>query len=191
MLEVSLELKIPMIFGVKVTFNQLNTVYDGLLGRINQERDSVCLVLHLTNVNIRDWYEDIIERFSAIPRSELTFVDQERSNLEKFFKKRERTDLAEKSKVMLDDLIQRHKSDTRGFKLIGDIKDKLHITTVQNVRIDMLEFVESAVLKKAEWWKDFSHNDYTWRISTDENRYVGRKVRPITGSDKYAGNSHK
>lgn len=162
---ISVEISLPMLFGLKVTFDDVKTIYDGLLSRIGADKSAICLGFHIINVNVAGWYGDICARFSFIPTDKaVKFSNEDRANLEQFIKKRERTELAEKSLIMLDVLKERYDSNERDTRLKGEIRDRLDRSKIVEIKNILEEFVDLAIDTKKNWLREFRNSDNTWSI---------------------------
>lgn len=163
-----LEITSPVIFGKPITFDELSRVFDGVLQRINENQNAIWLGMHITNVNVQDWHRDNSRRFSGLTSKEVKFSESERRDVEEFVNKRERTSLAEKSMVMLGILIERLHGSASDIQLEQEVRKRLNVRLLQEIRGNLHYFIDKATVKKAEWWFRFLHEGDVWRIPGEE-----------------------
>jgi hypothetical protein len=158
---------IENVFGIEVTLDEIRDIYTSISNKIHENTNYLCLLLHLSNLLILSWYNQIVHMFSPelaikIAAGEIKSgknqtvarTQEEFEQLVQFIQRRELEPLVKDLMDSLSGVIDRGKLP----KQLDDAK----VNKIKLVISQLDSFKEKTILQKGHWLD--SALTYGWDI---------------------------
>jgi hypothetical protein len=143
---------------IDITPDEIGQIAKAISGRINRDKNALCLLLYFCNIFIQDWYNEIIHKFNplivreaAASNRKLTAI--ELAPLTEFMKRRYYEPLAKNLENLLKKVLERFDKGE-----LHNILDREKITDILRIEDNLVYFKTVAASQKNEWYQPLIKN---------------------------------
>jgi methyl-accepting chemotaxis protein len=137
-------------YGIEITVDELSTIFNKISNYINKDKNTLCLVLELANLNVQEWYNEINDKFSPLIGTGIkTELPKTPEDLSKCVHNNDRKITADRLASFLDDARKRSES---------------HARSMTDIFSSLEEF--KATREQKSYWLDAAVETKVWNVDS-------------------------
>ena len=132
---------------LQISIEEIADVITRIGNHIKKERNALCINLEIINTSLKDWYDEMANKYQEWIRNDMKADSAEIDFILKCLWESDRKSITEKSLAFLYNLDKLY----RNGELKEDIRDKLDINEISKARTSLNEFMKVAMDRKRQW----------------------------------------